>query len=360
MARAPALQLSGLAKSFGGAFAVRNVGLEVAPGELFALLGASGCGKTTLLRLIAGLESPDAGRVFIDGVDMTDAPPYRRPVNTVFQSYALFPHMSVAENVAFGLKQDGMSGPAIAARVREMLELVKLGTLDERRPHQLSGGQRQRVALARSLAKLPKVLLLDEPMAALDRKLREETQLELVALQQQVGITFVLVTHDQDEAMSMAHRMAVMKDGTIAQIGSPREIYEAPKSRFVADFIGRVNLFEGMVVGRDAVQTTVKLASGNVHVVCRRDVAAGATVALAVRPEKIAIGAGGPGANRGAGVVREVSYFGDHSIVHVETVDRRTVRIAAPNIDGTGLERPARGQHVAFHWAPEGAVVLQE
>lgn len=360
MARTPALQLRGIAKSFGDVAAVRDVSLEARPGELFALLGASGCGKTTLLRLVAGLEIPDAGQVIIDGVDMTQTPPYRRPVNTVFQSYALFPHMSVAENVAFGLKQDKMAAPAIAARVREMLDLVKLGTLAERRPHQLSGGQRQRVALARSLAKLPKVLLLDEPMAALDRKLREETQLELVSLQQKVGITFVLVTHDQDEAMSMAHRMAVMNDGVIAQIGSPREIYETPRSRFVADFIGRVNLFEGTVVGRDVAGMTVRLAAGDVHVAPAHDVAPGATIALAVRPEKIAIGAGGPAANRGAGIVREVSYFGDHSIVHVETADGRSVRIAAPSVDGAGLERASRGQHVAFYWAPEGAVVLRE
>ncbi len=360
MAPAPALELSGVSKSFGGVVAVRDVTLEVVRGELFALLGASGCGKTTLLRLVAGLEIPDTGRVMIDGVDMTDAPPYRRPVNTVFQSYALFPHMSVAQNIAFGLKQDGLPGQEIATRVREMLELVKLGLLAERRPHRLSGGQRQRVALARSLAKLPKVLLLDEPMAALDRKLREETQLELVALQQQVGITFVLVTHDQDEAMSMAHRMAVMKDGAIAQIGTPREIYETPSSRFVADFIGRVNLFEGRVIERNGARMTVRLAAGDVQVLSQSDVAPGASVAIAVRPEKIALGAGDREANRGAGIVREVSYFGDHSIIHLETADRRTVRITAPNVDRTGVGRPSRGQQVIFHWAPESAVVLLE
>src|SRR5947209_3574769 len=239
------LEIAGVAKRFGTTAAVEDVSLNVERGELFALLGPSGCGKTTLLRMIAGLETPDRGRVLIDAIDVTSRPPYARPVNMMFQSYALFPHMDVAANIAFGLCQEGMDRQRIAARVGEMLALVQMAGYERRRPHELSGGQRQRVALARALAKMPKLLLLDEPLAALDRKLRAETRLELVGIQERVGITFLVVTHDQEEALSMAACVAVMDRGRLVQTGAPAEIYERPASRFVANFVGEVNLLEG-------------------------------------------------------------------------------------------------------------------
>src|SRR5919109_1019240 len=241
------LEIAGAPKHFGATAAVDDVSLTVERGELFALLGPSGCGKTTLLRMIAGLETPDRGRIVIDGIDVTGLPPYARPVNMMFQSYALFPHMDVAGNIAFGLRQERMDRRRIAARVEEMLALVQMKGYARRRPHELSGGERQRVALARALAKMPKLLLLDEPLAALDRKLRAETRLELIGIQERVGITFLVVTHDQEEALSMASRAAVMNCGRLVQIGGPAEIYERPSSRFVADFVGEVNLFEGML-----------------------------------------------------------------------------------------------------------------
>ena len=242
------LEIIAASKSFAGTAAVDNVSLAVESGEFFALLGPSGCGKTTLLRMIAGFETPDSGRIVIDGIDVTAVPPYRRPVNMMFQSYALFPHLDVARNVAFGLKQEGMQRRRRDARVAEMLALVQMSDYARRRPHELSGGQKQRVALARALAKMPKLLLLDEPLAALDRKLREETRLELTGIQQRVGTTFLVVTHDQDEALGMASRIAVMDHGRLVQIGGPAEIYERPQSRFVAEFVGKVNLFEGELV----------------------------------------------------------------------------------------------------------------
>src|SRR5580658_3173504 len=245
----PLLEISEVSKNFGAVSAVDRVSLSVEHGELFALLGPSGCGKTTLLRLIAGFELPDGGRILIDGADVTEVPPYRRPVNMMFQSYALFPHLDVAGNIAFGLKQEGMERRRRAARVAEMLALVQMSDYARRRPHELSGGQKQRVALARALAKIPKLLLLDEPLAALDRKLREETRLELIGNQERVGTSFVFVTHDQEEALGMASRIAVMERGRVAQLGAAAEIYERPNSRFVADFVGAVNLFDGAAVG---------------------------------------------------------------------------------------------------------------
>src|SRR5204862_5764249 len=238
------LEIIQASKRFGAAVAVDRVSLSVERGEFFALLGPSGCGKTTLLRLIAGFEMPDGGRFLIDGVDVTAVPPYARPVNMMFQSYALFPHLDVAANIAFGLRQEGMERRRREARIAEMLALVQMQGLERRRPHELSGGQKQRVALARALAKTPKLLLLDEPLAALDRKLREETRLELTGIQQRLGTTFLVVTHDQEEALGMASRIAVMNQGRLVQIGAPAEIYERPNSRFVADFVGAVNLFE--------------------------------------------------------------------------------------------------------------------
>src|SRR3954464_852836 len=248
------LEIISASKSFGAAAAVDNVSLAVESGEFFALLGPSGCGKTTLLRMIAGFEAPDSGRIVIDGTDMTAVPPYRRPVNMMFQSYALFPHLDVARNVAFGLKQEGMERRRREARVAEMLALVQMSDYARRRPHELSGGQKQRVALARALAKMPKLLLLDEPLAALDRKLREETRFELKGIQQRVDTTFLVVTHDQEEALGMASRVAVMNRGRLVQIGTPSAIYQRPGSRFVAGFVGAVNLFEGeLVAGFEAL-----------------------------------------------------------------------------------------------------------
>ncbi len=288
MAGPPHLSVERVTKSFGTVAAVDDVSLAVGSGEFFALLGPSGCGKTTLLRLLAGFEAPDTGRILIDGIDMTGVPPYARPVNMMFQSYALFPHMSVAQNVGFGLRQEGLAKTAIGQRVAAMLDLVQMGDFAARKPSELSGGQKQRVALARALVKEPKLLLLDEPLAALDRKLREQTQFELVRIQEQVGVTFIVVTHDQAEAMTMASRIAVMDAGRLRQIGSPSEVYEAPNSRFVADFIGAVNLLSGssreIAAGQLVIDTPT---AGTLRVVGAA--VPGATVTIALRPEKISL-----------------------------------------------------------------------
>src|SRR5579863_7072822 len=286
-ARQPLLQIEGLTKRFGAYPAVDDLSLVIYPGEFFALLGPSGCGKTTLLRLIAGFERAGAGRILLDGVDLSAVPPHRRPVNMMFQSYALFPHLSVEGNVAFGLKQEGLPKAQIAERVAEMLALVRLENFGPRKPHELSGGQRQRVALARSLVKRPRVLLLDEPMAALDKKLRGETQFELMELQRRLGLTFIIVTHDQSEAMTVADRIAVMDRGRLMQVAPPAELYEQPNSRWIADFIGSVNLLEGRV-GADGLSVE-GTAAGHLRVAAKADAAPGTTVWVAVRPEKVRI-----------------------------------------------------------------------
>src|SRR3954471_20206444 len=328
------LEIISASKSFGAAAAVDNVSLAVESGEFFALLGPSGCGKTTLLRMIAGFEAPDSGRIVIDGTDMTAVPPYRRPVNMMFQSYALFPHLDVARNIAFGLKQEGMERRRREIRVAEMLALVQMTAYARRRPHELSGGQRQRVALARALAKTPKLLLLDEPLAALDRKLREETRLELTGIQQRIGTTFLVVTHDQDEALGMASRIAVMNQGRLVQIGAPAEIYERPNSRFVADFVGAVNLFEaGAIPGLEQGRT------------------------LAVRPEKLRLSAERPNGFAVAAVVVSVGYQGGQSTVHLETATSQKLRAHLPSDAPRSV---ARGQPVWANWAPEDAVVLKQ
>ena len=360
------LRIEGVSKSFGAVIAVDDVSLDIARGEFFALLGPSGCGKTTLLRMLAGFETPGAGALLLDGVDLAALPPYRRPVNMMFQSYALFPHMSVAGNVAFGLRQDRVPRAEIAARVEEALALVELSPLARRKPHQLSGGQRQRVALARSLVKRPKLLLLDEPLAALDKKLREQTQFELMAIQQRVGITFVIVTHDQDEAMTVADRIAVMEEGRIAQVDTPSAIYEAPRSRYVAEFIGDVNIFEGRarVVngGGIAVDQVVDVPAG-LAVPARADSpAAGDSVLLAVRPEKIEIAprAPPPGtANAMAGEVTEIAYLGSVSTYRVRLDSGKTVVSTQTNRHRHDDGAIDRGARVHLSWPVEASILLR-
>src|SRR5216683_6457819 len=309
------VRFDGVRKQFSAVAAVERVSLDIFAGEFFALLGPSGCGKTTLLRLLAGLDTPDEGRILLDGEDIALVPPYRRPINMMFQNYALFPHLTVEGNVAFGLKQEGLAKSEITTRVEEMLALVRLEGLAKRKPHQLSGGQRQRVALARSLVKRPRVLLLDEPLAALDKKLRGETQFELMHLKERLGLTFVIVTHDQEEAMTVADRIGVMDHGRLVQVATPPELYEQPSSRWVADFIGDVNLIEGKVADASPAATTIASAgAGRLRVASSSDAKPGDTVWVALRPEKVRIAREPPAMaaeNCVAGEVRDIGYLGD-------------------------------------------------
>ena len=352
------LEIIAASKRFATTAAVDEVSLSVESGEFFALLGPSGCGKTTLLRLIAGFETPDSGRILIDGALMNAVPPYARPVNMMFQSYALFPHLDVAGNVAFGLRQEGMERRRRDARVADMLALVQMSDYARRRPHELSGGQKQRVALARALAKMPKLLLLDEPLAALDRKLREETRLELTGIQERVGTTFLVVTHDQEEALGMAQRVAVMNRGRLVQTGPPTEIYERPNSRFVADFVGAVNLFEGeLVAGFNAL--CLAIAWRREPIRCRRRPtcrpARGSSLAL--RPEKLRLSTQRPEGFALAATIASIGYQGGQSTVHLATRSGLTLRAHLPSAAADGL---ARGAAVWASWAPEDAVVLTE
>jgi putrescine transport system ATP-binding protein len=352
------LEIIAASKSFAGGAAVDNVSLSVDSGEFFALLGPSGCGKTTLLRMIAGFETPDRGRIVIDGADMTGVPPYRRPVNMMFQSYALFPHLDVARNVAFGLKQEGMERRRRETRVVEMLALVQMSDYARRRPHELSGGQKQRVALARALAKMPKLLLLDEPLAALDRKLREETRLELTGIQQRVGTTFLVVTHDQDEALGMASRVAVMNLGRLVQSGAPAEIYERPNSRFVADFVGKVNLFEGQVAAAsDGLCLTVPDLPEPIPLPLASDLRPGMPAMLALRPEKLVLRRDHPPRLALAATVTAIDYQGAQSSVRLATATGRELHAYVPSAAAAAL---ARGAEIWTAWAPEDAVVLTE
>ncbi len=362
----PYIRIDKLTKKFGEFVAVDDVTLDIYKGEIFCLLGGSGCGKSTLLRVMAGFETPTAGSISIDGVDMAELPPYERPVNMMFQSYALFPHMTVRKNVAFGLHQDKLPRSEIDARVAEILKLVRMEQLAGRAPHQLSGGQRQRVALARALVKRPKLLLLDEPLAALDKKLREHTQFELINIQETLGVTFVVVTHDQEEAMTLASRIGVMNHGAIVQVGTPAEIYEYPVTRFVADFIGSVNMFEGRLIEDEPDYVRVKSADlgGVFHVSHGVSAAPNATVWVALRPEKIQISRDPPqgtGDNRVQGVVAEIAYLGDQSVYLVRLPGGREIRVTKPNIVRQSGGRPITwDEQVWLFWDSSSPVVVTQ
>jgi putrescine transport system ATP-binding protein len=357
----PLVRFDAVTKRFGDTVAVDALSLDIFAGEFFALLGPSGCGKSTLLRLLAGFETPSEGRVLLDGAGIDAVPPHRRPVNMMFQNYALFPHLTVERNIAFGLRQEGRARAEIAARVAEMLALVKLAPLAQRKPHELSGGQRQRVALARSLAKRPRVLLLDEPLAALDKQLRGETQFELMELQARLGTAFVIVTHDQEEAMTVAHRMAVMDRGRIVQVGTPAEVYEQPNSRYVASFVGDVNLIEGRLASTGPSGSLIDSAAvARLAVSARVDVAAGATVWVALRPEKLRVATAPPAVNENcvAGRVAEIAYLGNVSIYKVRLDNGLVMKARLPNLTRV-VERPiGTNDRVWLSWTPDAGVVL--
>lgn len=359
----PIVRIEGITKHFGSVYAVDDVTLHIHRGEFFSLLGSSGCGKTTLLRMLAGFEVPSQGKIFLDGQDVTEIPPYDRPVNMMFQSYALFPHMSVADNIAFGLKQSGMPTAERQQRIDEMLELVQISALAKRKPHQLSGGQRQRVALARALAKHPKILLLDEPLGALDKKLREKTQFELVNIQERLGTTFIVVTHDQEEAMTMSSRIALMRDGRIEQVDTPRRMYEFPSTHYAASFIGSVNLFSGYVESQqdDHVFIQSDEAGALLKVRHTQPLVAGMSVTVAVRPEKLRlIPEGVSEANSLTGVIQEIAYLGDVSIYHLDLSSGKRIQFTQPNVLALAEQPLDWGQRVSVTWQPEAAGVLTE
>ena len=359
------LEIRQVSKQFGGVPAVKEVNLSINKGEIFALLGGSGCGKTTLLRMLAGFEKPSAGAIFIDGEDISQVPPHKRPVNMMFQSYALFPHMTVAQNVAFGLKQEKnrLSKPEIAKKVFELLSLVRMQDYAERKPNQLSGGQRQRVALARSLAKQPKVLLLDEPMGALDKKLRSQMQLEVVDIIESVGVTCVMVTHDQEEAMTMADRISVMHDGEIMQVGTPSEIYEFPNSRHTAGFIGSVNIFDATVTQLETDYSLLSCAdlTAPIQVEAGINAPIGASLGVAIRPEKITMSRQQPEVTENwlMGAVEDIAYLGGHSVYHVKLASGKRVMAIETNNDRH--EQKATWQDkVYLQWSNTSAVVLYQ
>jgi putrescine transport system ATP-binding protein len=370
----PLLRIEAVVKRFGVFRAVDRLSLDIRAGEFFALLGPSGCGKTTLLRMLAGFETPDQGRILLDGKDIAQVPPHQRPVNLMFQNYALFPHLTVRDNIAFGLKRAGMPGSEIDSRVAELVALVKLEGLEKRKPDQLSGGQKQRVALARSLARRPRVLLLDEPLAALDKKLRESTQLELMELQRRLGMTFVIVTHDQEEAMTVAGRIGVMDAGRLEQVATPRELYEAPASRWVAEFVGDINLFEGQIEPRESSRLTMapRLAivtrdAGTVYVAEPRQPIAKTSVCVAIRPEKIKLSSRGPvssdnthALNRLEGVVTDVGYLGGVTTYKVKLDSGAVLRSSMANTARLDLDAYSPGQRVVAWFSPDDCAVLAQ
>jgi putrescine transport system ATP-binding protein len=364
----PLLRIEGVVKKFGGFRAVDGVSLDIRAGEFFALLGPSGCGKTTLLRMLAGFETPDEGRILLDRKDIVHVLPHQRPINMMFQNYALFPHLSVRDNIAFGLKRAGMARADLDARVAEMVTLVKLGGLEQRKPDQLSGGQRQRVALARSLARRPQVLLLDEPLAALDKKLRESTQLELMELQRRLGMTFIIVTHDQEEAMTVASRIGVMDAGRLDQVASPRELYEAPASRWIAEFIGDINLFDGEVAGHENHRITIATRdAGSVVVAEPRQPVSKTTVAVAIRPEKVKLSRRGPAdagntraINRLEGVVTDVSYLGGLTTYKIRLDSGATLRSSMANTARIDIDAYSPSQRVVAWFTPDDCMVLEQ
>ncbi|WP_267954671.1 ABC transporter ATP-binding protein [Paraburkholderia adhaesiva] len=356
------VQVVDVVKKFGETTAVNNVNLSVRKGELFALLGSSGCGKSTLLRMLAGLESITSGKILIDGEDLATLPPYRRPVNMMFQSYALFPHMTVESNVGFGLRQEGVKKGELQDRVAAALELVQMSRFAKRKPHQLSGGQQQRVALARSLVKRPKLLLLDEPMSALDKQIRQRTQIELVNILETVGVTCIMVTHDQEEAMTMAGRLAVMSEGEIVQLGSPNQVYEYPNSRFSAEFIGSTNLFDGNVVEDEPDHVYVESPELSVRLYVNHGITGplGMPVTISVRPERIALTRKPPEGtyNWGHGVVMNVAYMGGYSLYHVKLDSGKTVVANVSSLAISEIESPAYGDEVYVRWSASAGVVL--
>ncbi len=358
----PFVRVDRITKKFGEFVAVDDVTLDIYPKEIFCLLGGSGCGKTTLLRMLAGFERPTSGKVYIDGVDVTNMPPYEQAVNMMFQSYALFPHMTVEQNVAFGLKQMRVIKPEITRRVGEMLDMVKLGQFSKRKPHQLSGGQRQRVALARALVTKPKLLLLDEPLAALDKKLREHTQFELISLQETLGVTFIVVTHDQEEAMTLSTRIGVMNHGEIVQVGTPSEIYEYPNSRFVTEFIGSVNMFEGRLIEDEPAYVRIQCDDFEAPIFVDHGVssAPGATVWAAIRPEKVHLGREKPASpdNWAMGVVRDIAYMGDLSVYLLRLDSGKVVRVTQPNIFRHAEDQITWDERVYLSWHASSPVVV--
>jgi putrescine transport system ATP-binding protein len=352
-----------LVKRFDEAVAVDEVSLSIKKGEIFALLGSSGCGKSTLLRMLAGFEKPTSGRILLGGQDVVGMPPYERPVNMMFQSYALFPHLDLWENVAFGLKREGLPKAEIQQRVDEMLALVQLTPYAKRKPHQLSGGQQQRVALARSLVKKPKLLLLDEPLGALDKKLREQTQFELVNIIEKVGVTCVMVTHDQEEAMTMASRIAVMSKGRVLQVGTPKQVYEYPASRFVADFIGNVNLFDGKLSVDEADRSAVTSDLGEIQLGHSSSGTLGMRVCVAVRPEKLEISKARPegvACNLFKGKVKEIAYFGSYNTYIVAAPTGQRIKITEANTSRHDLSDITWEDEVFFWWDDTAAVVLRD
>ena len=356
------VRIESVSKDFDGFVAVDNVSFNIRQGEIFALLGASGCGKSTLLRMLAGFERPSDGSFYLDGEDLAGTSPYNRPINMMFQSYALFPHMNVEQNVAFGLKQDGLPKAEIESRVKDILSLVQMESMSKRKPHQLSGGQQQRVALARSLAKRPKLLLLDEPMGALDKKLRSQMQLELVNIIERLGVTVVMVTHDQEEAMTMANRIAIMEAGKIRQIGTPDEIYEQPSCRYTAEFIGSVNLFEGKVEEDEKDYVTIRTPVLETPIYVGHGITGydGMKAAFAIRPEKIHISKDEPEQkyNKVQGVIEEIAYFGSHSVYHVRLPSGVEVLCNFVNMRRWDSESYTWNDKVWLSWDDNAGVVL--